>query len=196
MPPPELVKLHDAAGRLAVEWNIPSEVAMQIIRGVLRSGECFVRGRRLYDMMGLRDISKEISGEFGSTFSPAFLFSREFVDAEIDWNDLLKHGRKLVPGEWEYRVSAAEDAEVGPYGTLKSDDERNAVDLLAERLRADPNMKRDDAWAICHTAFPKLSERVFRNHVWRHARVAARLEPTAPPGPKPKNLRPKQNRRA
>jgi|SRR6516162_7420096 len=93
--------------------------------------------------------------------------------------------------------SAAEDAKVGPYRTLKSEDERKAVDLLAERLRTDHNMKRDDAWEICRTAFPKLSERGFINRVWPAARDVAGLEPTAPPGPKPKTNRPpKQNRRA
>jgi len=88
MPKRELVKLHDAAGRLASKWDIPSSVTEQIVKAVLQGGKCFVRGRRLGEM-GLRDISREISMEFGSTFPPALLFSREFVDVEIDWHDQM-----------------------------------------------------------------------------------------------------------
>jgi len=188
MPPRELVTLDDAAFRLASKWGIPSSVTEQIVRAVLQGRKCFVRGRRLGEM-GLQDISNEI----GTSPFPHL----DFRDVEIDWNDLLKLGRDLVPSVYEYWVSAAEDAEVGPYRTLKSDDERKAVGLLAERLRTDPNMKRDDAWTICHTAFPKLRERGFLSRIWPQARGVAGLEPTAPPGPKPKkNRRPKQNRRA
>ena len=194
MPPRELVKLHDAAGRLASKWGIPSSVTEQIVKAVLQGGKCFVRGRRPGEMMGLRDISKEI----GATLSryPCSPSGGDFWDVEIDWNDLRTLGRELVPSEWEYWVSAAEDAEAGPYRTLKSDDERKAADLLAGRLRTDPNMKVSDALDICQRQF-RLSARAIRQRVWPLARVAANLEPTAPPGPKPKmNRRPKQNRRA
>jgi hypothetical protein len=137
--------------------------------------------------MGLRDISKEISGEFGSTFSPAFLFSREFVDVEIDWNGLIEHGRLLVPSAYEFVVQEAEKsrAEVGP-NTLFSNDELRACHYLAPRLRDDPNMKVDDALAICKSKFLTLSKRGFRERVWPQAREAAGLEAVAPPGPKPK----------
>jgi hypothetical protein len=177
MPTRELVKLHDAAGRLAVEWSIPPEDAMQIIRGILQGGECFVRGRRPGEM-GLRDISREISREFGSTFPPAFLFSREFIDVEIDWNDLLKLGRDLVPPWLEYLVEAAE--------ARAADDETKAINRLAEKLATDPNMKFDDAWKACKKAFPALSTRGVRSHVWPQARTAAGLERRAPPGRKSK----------
>jgi hypothetical protein len=106
MPRRELVKVHDATGRLAVEWKLPTSAAQDIVRGVLLGAKCFVRGRRPGET-GLRDISEEISREFGSTFPPAFLSSREFVDVEIDWNGLLEHGRLLVPSIYEHTVAAA-----------------------------------------------------------------------------------------
>src|SRR5262249_33241897 len=150
--------------------------------------KCFVRGRRLGEM-GLQDISNEI----GTSPFPHL----DFRDVEIDWNDLLKLGRDLVPSVYEYWVSAAEDAEVGPYRTLKSDYARKAVGLHTEQMRTDPTIKPDDALTICRTSLPKLRELGFLSRIWPQARGVAGLEPTAPPGPKPKkNRRPKQNRRA
>src|SRR5262249_34923015 len=117
MPLRELVKLHDAAGRLASEWGVPSSVTEQIVRAVLQGEkECFVRGRRQGEM-GLRDISKEI----GASLSPYpySLSCGDFWDVEIDWNDLFNLGRELVPTEWEYLLSfQAKDTEARPYATL------------------------------------------------------------------------------
>jgi hypothetical protein len=99
--------LHAAAPRLASKWGIPSSVTDEIVKAVLQGGKCFVRGRRLGDM-GLRDISKEI----GTSPFPHL----DFTDVEMDWKCLVTHGRKLVPREYEYWVSAAEgeDAEAEP----------------------------------------------------------------------------------
>jgi hypothetical protein len=99
---PEWVEPHLATHRLAQHWDIPSQIAEQFVRGALRSGDVLVRGRGFGDN-GRRIISKEI----GATLNPRSLISWEFSDVEIEWNDLLKHGRNLVPPEWEYWVVAA-----------------------------------------------------------------------------------------
>jgi len=92
MPKRELVKLHDAAGRLASKWDIPSSVTEQIVKAVLQGGKCFVRGRRLGEM-GLRDISREISMEFPDLGDRAFerrIWKRA--------RDALGLGRAMSPG--------------------------------------------------------------------------------------------------
>jgi hypothetical protein len=110
MSQPEWVEPHLATHRLAQHWDILSQIAEQIVRGVLRSGEALVRGRGHglikgsgFGDTGLRIISEEI----GATLNPGSLISWEFSDVEIEWNDLLKHGRYLVPPEWENSVLAA-----------------------------------------------------------------------------------------
>jgi hypothetical protein len=174
MPPPELVKLHDATGRLASKWGIPSSVTEQIVKAVLQGDECFVRGRRPGEM-GLRDISREISREFGSTFPPAFLFSQEFVDVEIDWNGLLEHGRKLVPTEYEDLVQAAEKASSAKKTRSAKPDanyEQRATDYLIGKLELNRGMQRKDAWQACAEKFPKLSDRAIVRRVWKNAKDA------------------------
>jgi hypothetical protein len=175
MPPRELVKLHDAAGRLASKWGIPSSVTEQIVKAVLQGEKCFVRGRRLGEM-GPRDISREISREFGSTFPPAFLSSQEFVDVEIDWNDLHKLGRDLVPSEWEYWVSAAEKASSAKKTRSAKPDanyEQQATSYLIAKLESNRGMRRKDAWQACLEEFPKLtSDRAFERRVWKNAKDA------------------------
>jgi hypothetical protein len=107
---PEWVEPHRAAHRLAEHWDISSQIAQQIVRGVLRSGEVLVhgRGRGLVTGSGFADTSlRIISKEIGTTLNPGSLISWEFSDVEMDWNGLLKQGRNLVPREYEYWVSAA-----------------------------------------------------------------------------------------
>jgi hypothetical protein len=109
LPPRKFLTLNFAIAELTVGWKIPLPIAEQIVRGVLLGGKCFARGKDrsgvLRDSSGvLRDISKEI----GPTLWPNLLLSREFDDVEIDRSDLLEHGRKLVPTEYEGTVSAAE----------------------------------------------------------------------------------------
>jgi hypothetical protein len=179
MPPRELVKLHDAAGRLAFKWGIPSSaVTEQIVKAVLQGGECFVRGRRPGEM-GLRDISREISMEFGSPFPPALLFSREFVDVEIDWRGLLEHGRKLVPTAYEDDVAAAEKPRSAK---PDADYERRATDLVTELLKVNRNMTREDARQACMEKFPELSDRAFERRIWKGARDTLGLERAMSPG--------------
>jgi hypothetical protein len=178
MPKRELVKLHDAAGRLASKWDIPSSVTEQIVKAVLQGGKCFVRGRRLGEM-GLRDISREISMEFGSTFPPALLFSREFVDVEIDWHDLIEHGRKLVPAMWEPFVAAAEKPRSAK---PDADYERRATDLVTGLLKVNLNMTREGARQACKEEFPDLGDRAFERRIWKRARDALGLGRAMSPG--------------
>ena len=110
MSQPEWVEPHLAADRLAHHWDIPLQIAEQIIRGVLRSNEAVVRGRGrgLAKGSGFGDTGLRLIGrEIGATLNPGSLISWEFSDVEIDWSGLLKHGRNLVPSEYEYRVSKA-----------------------------------------------------------------------------------------
>jgi hypothetical protein len=111
MSPPEqeMVEPTLAGLRLAVEWDIPIWVADQIVRGTLRGKDVEVRGRGhgLVRGSGFGDTGlRIITGEIGATLNPGSLISWEFSDVGMDWHGLLKHGRKLVPPEWEYRVSA------------------------------------------------------------------------------------------
>jgi hypothetical protein len=64
--------------------------------------------------------------------------------------------------------------------------EEKAISFLGDRLRTDPNMKRDDAWATCRAEFPTLSQRGFLSRVWPRAREDAGLPATAAKGRKPK----------
>jgi hypothetical protein len=100
-PDPKWVELRFAPYELARHWDIPDLIAERIVWGVLQGCEALVRGR---DQGALRIISKEI----GATVSYGPLISGWFHDVEIEWNDLLKHGRNLVPPEYEDQVSAAE----------------------------------------------------------------------------------------
>jgi hypothetical protein len=183
MPPREFVTLNAACLELASKWGIPLSVTEQIVRAVLQGGACFVRGRSRFDL-GPRDISREI----GPTLLHGSLISLDFTDVEIGRNDLLKLGRELVPTEWEYLVSAAEaeaeDAELEP---LRSNDEIKACNYLKQHLEADHNIKRDDAWKSFGARFPTLTKHAFRTRVWPHARRAAGLGASAPPGPKKQN---------
>jgi hypothetical protein len=105
MSQPEWVDPHLATHRLGYYWDIPSQIAEQIVRGILQNGDVLVRGRGrgLRFDTGLRIISKEI----GTTLHPSSLISWEFSNVEMDWNGLLKQGRNLVPSDYEHWVSEA-----------------------------------------------------------------------------------------
>jgi len=169
----EFVELYVAVYRLASEWDIPDTVAEGIIRGALRGGQVYTRGKGRYDIE-LRDISKEI----GATLMLGSLISLDFDDVAIDWSDLLEHGRPLVPPLYEPFVSAAKAHAAG--------DETKAINFIAEKLGTNHNIKREDAWSACRKEFPTLSERGFRTRIWPQARQSAGLEAVAPPGRKSK----------
>jgi hypothetical protein len=61
----------------------------------------------------------------------------------------------------------------------------NAITFLADILKVNRDMKRDDAWKACKVKFPELSERGFLSRVWPKARERAQLEPVARAGRKP-----------
>jgi hypothetical protein len=119
MSQPEWVEPHLATHRLAHYWDIPSQIAEQIVRGILQNGDILVRGRGrgLSFDTGWRVISKEI----GATLHPSSMISWEFSDVEMDWNGLLKQGRNLVPSEYEYWVSAAIEKLEARSGTNRVD---------------------------------------------------------------------------
>jgi len=124
----EFVNLYVVAFQLASEWNIHYTVAEGIVRGALRGGQVYVRGRGLYDIE-LRDISKEI----GATLMQGSLISREFDDVEVDWQDLLEHGRPLVPTAYKDIVAAAEAHETTARRTAPKMTKREAVaDFIRE----------------------------------------------------------------
>jgi hypothetical protein len=72
-----------------------------------------------------------------------------------------------------------------PRGSATTAIETNAKTFLANRLRANPEMKRNDALTACRSEFPKLSERGFKERVWPGARKEANLECQGHPGRKP-----------
>jgi hypothetical protein len=181
-----LIDPHAAAYRLASKWGIPHPVAEQIVKGVLYGGHCFVVGRRLGEP--LQDVSKAVAAAMSSAYMPSTsMIPWDFTDVKMDWNDLLEHGRKLVPPMWEQFISAAEDG-LADEPALTSRDEHEAVAFLAKHLKLNPAMKRDDAWRSFGARFPTLSKKGFLERVWPQARQAAGLKAAAPPGPKPKQI--------
>jgi hypothetical protein len=67
-------------------------------------------------------------------------------------------------------------------------DEMRAMKLLEAQLKTNPKMSVSDAKTLCSENGPPLGDRPFRR-VWRNARIAAGLTPTADRGRKPKSLR-------
>jgi hypothetical protein len=174
MPPIEWIEPYEAALQLQNKWNIPHEAAQDIVRGALLGAKCFVRGRRPGET-GLRDISREISKEFGSTFPPALLFSHEFIDVEIDWDGLLEYGRLLVPSAYELVVQEADKSRSKKprYAKRDANYEQKVTDYLIGKLKLNRSMKLKDAWQMCLEKFPKLSsDRAFERRVWKNAKAA------------------------
>ena len=69
-------------------------------------------------------------------------------------------------------------------------EETGAIRALSAQLSKNKDMKVDDAKAWCASEGYELSGYGFRYRVWPKAREAAGLSLTAPPGRKPKSLRP------
>jgi hypothetical protein len=68
----------------------------------------------------------------------------------------------------------------------KVSSEKKAIVFLAELLKTDLRMRKEDAWKRCHENFPTVSSRRFQSQVWPQARQEAGLEPLGRPGRKPK----------
>ena len=189
MPSRELIAPHDAVSRLAFTWNIPHSVADQIVWDALMDEKCYVRNRFGGSM---RDVRKELAKALAAAMSWSYFRSsllvlpHDFERVELDWHDLIKHGRSLVPPEYEYAVAATE-ADVLP--VLQSNDEVRAVEYLVPRLEKNPTIQREDARKMLGKRF-RTSKRGFVQRVWPNARAGAGLSAAAPPGPKRK-----QNRR-
>jgi hypothetical protein len=69
-------------------------------------------------------------------------------------------------------------------------EEKGATNALAFHLSKNKDMKVDDAKAWCASEGYELSGYGFRYRIWPKAREAAGLSLKAPPGRKPKSLRP------
>ena len=97
----EWVLLYEAVTRLGNLWGIPSSIAEEIVRNVLKGGEVEVRGVARGQQVPqiiteqLRQIITEQLRLFPNLLVP--LVSPDWEWIEIDWNGLVVHGRKLVP---------------------------------------------------------------------------------------------------
>jgi hypothetical protein len=88
----EWVSLYEAVTRLANLWGIPPSIAEEIVRNVLKGAEVEVRGVARH-----QQVPQIITEQIRSALLPNFLVLPGWEWIEIDWNDLLVHGRKLVP---------------------------------------------------------------------------------------------------
>jgi hypothetical protein len=154
MPQPEWVEPHLAAHRLAHHWDIPLQIAEQIVRGVLRSNnevQVRGRGRGLVKGTGFGDTELRLIGrEIGATLNPGSLISSEFSDVEMDWSGLLKHSRNLVPPDYEHGVSAAiEKLEVGSGANPATAAAETEMKLWLRQRADDPPGRKADIfkWA-------------------------------------------------
>jgi hypothetical protein len=142
----EPINPYAAPSRLAAEWRINIWTAENIVRGVLCSGKCFVRGRDPSDMM-VRDITEDIAAALLKE-PRAGLIPWGFADVEMDWRGLLKHGRYLVPSWVKVRSENARPRKrPGPKpGTLRRyDDADRALFSDLERLVKDGGLSKTAA---------------------------------------------------
>jgi hypothetical protein len=87
------VELPIARVRLATLWNIPQPIVEQIVRNVAQSGKAQLRAVPAHGSVPQFITSAELN------LHPKFLGSFDWDLIEIDWNDLLPQGRKLMPTE-------------------------------------------------------------------------------------------------
>jgi hypothetical protein len=93
MPAIEWVSLFVAVARLENLWSVPRLIAEGIVRNVLQGGTVEVRGVARY-----QQVPQIITEQIRTALSPNYLVSPDWESIEIDWNGLLMHGRKLIPG--------------------------------------------------------------------------------------------------
>jgi hypothetical protein len=178
----EFVNCYGAAPRLASEWNIPYLIAQNIVKGVLRGGECPVRGKGFGEMV-VRDIREDIA-EALLKYRLDLLIPWGFSDVEIDWNGLIEYGRPLVPSAYEFVVQEAEKSRSKKPRSAKPDanDELRATEYVTGLLKANPSMSREDARQACAEKFPQLGKNAFERRVWKRARKALSLGRAMSPG--------------
>jgi hypothetical protein len=89
----EWIPLFEAAMRLEDLWGIPRSIAEGIVQNVLEGGAVEVRGVKRYQL-----VPQIITEQIRTSLFPNSLVSPDWESIEIDWNELVMHGRKLVPG--------------------------------------------------------------------------------------------------
>jgi hypothetical protein len=94
---------------------------------------------------------------------------------------LAKHGLPPSPSRFEPRKNAQVPTSVS--------DETAAIKALAEHLKQDEQITRDEAAEWCRQAGFKFTERGFRFRIWPKSRKKAELPELAAPGRKPKSVR-------
>lgn len=128
----------------------------------------------------------EIFGRVGTAVAPFQRLPRDLwtILDVLDW----QHGIARDPeGVMYYSLHAiGNDAPVKALKIIVAD-ETTAKNALAQKLRLDTEMKRDDALSWLKSEKFRISGRRFQNHVWPQAREAAGLAPQAPPGRKKKS---------
>jgi hypothetical protein len=119
--------------------------------------------------------------------------------ADIDWETsslkrplLNSRGKRLV--KIEIQVSDVswylEGGDLSASTKPTGGEETGAIRALSAQLSKNKEMKVNDAKAWCASEGYELSGYGFRYRVWPKAREAAGLSLKAPPGRKPKSLRP------
>jgi hypothetical protein len=100
---------------------------------------------------------------------------------ELSISDVIEFlcgGTDQEPGEKRTRTS-----------TAKTQQESEAIEILASLLRNDPDLKRKDARALLQEKGFNFSDRAFQYRVWPPARQLAGLEAIAPSGRKRESSR-------
>jgi hypothetical protein len=178
----EFVNCYGAAPRLASEWNIPYLIAENIVKGVLRGGECPVRGKGPGEMV-VRDIREDIA-EALLKYPLDILIPWGFSDVEIDWNGLIEYGRRLVPSAYEFIVQQAKKSRSKKPRSAKPDAnyETRATEYVTGLLKANSRMSREVARQACAEKFPELGKTAFERRAWKRARNALGLGRAMSPG--------------
>jgi hypothetical protein len=71
-------------------------------------------------------------------------------------------------------------------GAPHSEHDRDTIAYVANLLKQNSDITRDDALAECRNRFPRVGKSFFRSDIWPQARQKAGLSPHARPGRKPK----------
>jgi hypothetical protein len=105
------VELLIASVRLATLWNIPQPIAEQIVRNVAQSGKAQLRAVPAHRSIPPFISIPQFITSAELNLHPKVLGSLDWGLIEIDWNDLLLQGRKLMPSEFDF--AQHQDDEVG-----------------------------------------------------------------------------------
>jgi hypothetical protein len=164
----------EEAKRHAEQWNAIRQATGLVWRQlILRHFDRLVSERAVL----LYARFKEVTASFEQL--PADVWSLLEV---IDW----QNGIAVAPDRttyWSIHVAPSPESQV----VSTSASESAAINALARHfVETRSDLTRDQAREWCHGQGFKLSQRGFQSRVWPKARIAAGLEATAQPGPKPK----------